>query len=136
MVWRSREVVTKAMQKYSKTGKPIHRPEHLERSDYHIVSTFQSEWRGLVEYYNMAHNISKFSRLFWTTRESLLKTLAAKHKTSSMKMLRKYATTETVKGKPYKVIQVEIEREGKTTLRTHFGGSHYLETPTPTKSQT
>jgi group II intron reverse transcriptase/maturase len=126
-----REVITKAMKKYSRNGKAIHRPEHLERSDYHVVSTFQSEYRGLVEFYSMAHNISKFSRLYWKARGSLLKTLAAKHKTSRMKMLRKYATTETVKGKPYKVIQVEMKREGKRTLRTHFGGIPLSRNPKP-----
>jgi group II intron reverse transcriptase/maturase len=126
-----REVITKAMRKYSRKGKIIHRPEFLERSDYHIVSTFQSEYKGLVEFYRMAHNISNFSRLFWTVQKSLLKTLAGKHKTSSMKMRRKYTTTETVKGKPYKVIQVEVEREGKSTLRTHFGGIPLSRNPKP-----
>jgi len=54
---------------------------------------------------------------------SLLKTLAAKHKTSVMAMVRKYKTTLlTATGKPLKGLEVQVEREGKPPLIAQFGG--------------
>ena len=55
--------------------------------------------------------------------QSLMKTLAGKHKTSKQKMYAKYATkVQTEKGKSLKCIQVTVERDGKKPLIARFGG--------------
>ncbi|MDE0464329.1 MAG: reverse transcriptase/maturase family protein [Caldilineaceae bacterium] len=57
-----REVITKASRKYSKKQKPIHRPELEYEGDMEIIWQFQAEYRGLVEYYRMAHNLHALSK--------------------------------------------------------------------------
>jgi hypothetical protein len=55
--------------------------------------------------------------------QSLLKTLAAKHKTSAKVMRDKYtAKTPTDKGTLLNCIEVRIERDGKKPLVARFGG--------------
>jgi hypothetical protein len=81
------------------TGKPIHRTHLLEESDFSIVARYQQEYRGVVQYYRLAVNVYALHTLYWVMRQSLLKTLARKHKTRMAAMRRKYATTvETPEG--------------------------------------
>jgi group II intron reverse transcriptase/maturase len=119
------ETIVRTRRKYMKRGKIVHRPEWIERSDYEIVKTYQSELRGLIEYYKMAHNLATKSRgIRWVVGGSMFKTLAAKHKSSKKKMSKKYKTTKVVGGQTYTVHEVEIDRtdKGKKPLKTHFGG--------------
>jgi len=108
---------------HMRRGKPAQRSELLDDSDYSIVSKYQSEYRGLVQYYLLAQNVSWFGKLQWIAETSLLKTLAGKHKSSVTAMARKYkATTETENG-PRKCLRVVIQREqGKKPLVAQFGG--------------
>ena len=64
---------------YTRDGKPIHRTERTHDSDYSIVCGYQSEYRGFVQYYQLATNVAWLNRLCWVMRTSLLKTLARKH---------------------------------------------------------
>lgn len=128
-----KEVVTKAIKKYSRKGKPHHLGQLQNESDYHIVSSYQSRYRGIVQYYIMAHNISKLSRVKYTMETSMLKTLAAKHKTSVNKIAKKYKTTVDVNGKGYVAFQVVVEREGKNPLTTHWGAIPLTRNPVPAK---
>jgi Type II intron maturase len=105
-----------------KRGKPIHRSELANESDFTIISTYQLEYRGLVEYYRMAYNLHTLTRLKGVMQESLAKTLAYKHKTSIRKIYEKYQTEMEVEGKRYKVFQVIIAREGKKPLGATWGG--------------
>ena len=45
---------------YHHKGKPIHRPERLNKSDYAIVQQYQWKYRGLMQYYAFAVNIAWF----------------------------------------------------------------------------
>lgn len=128
-----REVVVNSARKYSRKEKPVHRPELLGDSDYTIITTYQQEWRGLVQYYTMAHNIHKLSKVMYMARGSLLKTLAAKHKRSVRKTVKKFASTEYVKGRAYKVLRATVAREGKKPLDTYFGAIPLARNPLPTK---
>ncbi len=77
----------------------------------------------MVQYYVLAQNIQQLKKLHWVMRGSLLKTLAAKHKTTVMRMLTKYqTTTQTPAGKMLKCLQVRIERVDKPPLIAQFGG--------------
>jgi group II intron reverse transcriptase/maturase len=108
--------------RYMKNGKPIHRSELENESDFTIISTYQLEYRGIVEYYRMAYTLHTLSRLKWVMQQSLAKTLAHKHKTSVRKIYKKYQTEIEVEGKRYKVFQVMIHREGKKPLTATWGG--------------
>ena len=63
--------------RYRRKGKPIHRAELLNESDYTILATYQLEYRGMVNYYRMAYNLHTLQKLKWVMEQSLTKTLAA-----------------------------------------------------------
>jgi len=116
-------VIAKKCSLYMRNGKPAQRPQMLHDTDYTIISRYQAEYRGLVQYYLLAQNVFRLGKLHWVMQTSLLKTLAGKHRSSVQKMARKYkATTETPYG-PRTCMQVVIERgEGKKPLVAQFGG--------------
>ena len=116
------DIIREKCQDYTEEGKPIHRPEMLKDSVYTIISTYQAEYRGLVEYYRMAHNLSALYRLKWDMERSLTKTLAAKEQIPVTQVYRRYRATITVEGKPYKGLQATVEREGKKPLVAQWGG--------------
>jgi hypothetical protein len=105
-----------------KRGKPVHRPERLHDSPYSIVAKYQSEYRGLVEYYRLALNLGKFDHLKWAMETSLAKTLAAKWRTTVTKVYGRLKTTVHTPEGPRKVLQVVVEREEKAPLVAWWGG--------------
>jgi hypothetical protein len=108
---------------YMQRGKPIHRPELIFEQDYTITKIYQDEYRGIVQYYMLAQNVSSFWKLHWTMQTSLLKTLANKHKTTVSKIMRKYRTDLRTPEGTYKCLKVQIERDNdKPPLVTYFGG--------------
>lgn len=126
-----KEVISEAKKKYMRNDKPVHRNEWILHSDYDIVANFQAEYRGLVQYYIMAHNVASLNEVEWVTVTSLLKTLAAKHKSSVNKMAKKHKSRMVVDGKPYRVFKVTVEREGKKPLESHFGAIPLKRNPRP-----
>ena len=76
-------------------------------SDIDLITIFQAEYKGLVEYYRMAHNIHALSKVGWVTQASLLKTLASKYKTSVPKVSKRYKKNIEVNGTSYKVLEAE-----------------------------
>ncbi len=117
-----RTVLLDKCARYMKCGKPIHRAELENESDFTIISTYQLEYRGIVEYYRLAYNLHTLSHLKWVMQQSLAKTLAHKHKTSVRKIYKQYQAESEVEGKRYKVFQVIIPREGKKPLVATWGG--------------
>lgn len=107
---------------YTERGKPIHRKALTHNSPYTIMVQYQSEYRGFVEYYQLANNLYQCSRLRWVTEQSLTKTLAAKLKISMPKVYEKYRATFIVDKKLYKGLQVVVPREGKQPLIAKWGG--------------
>jgi group II intron reverse transcriptase/maturase len=77
--------------KYTKNGKPTNRPELLQCNDMEIVAAFGCEFQGVVNYYSLAHNVSRsFYPVKHIFMESAVRTLANKHKTSRHKIYAKY----------------------------------------------
>src|SRR5260370_40768952 len=99
-----------------KNGKAIHRAELLQDSDYTILVTYQSEYRGLVEYYRLAYNLSSLGKLKWVMDKCLTSTLASKHKMTVTQVQDKYKATFLVDGKSYKGLQIIRHREGEDPL--------------------
>ena len=62
---------------YLRHGKPWHRGSLQNLKDYDIVRIYGAEYRGIVQYYLPANNVSRLNRLEWVTMTSLLKTLGA-----------------------------------------------------------
>src|SRR2546423_149361 len=84
---------------------------------------YQSEYRGIVQYYLLAQNVGWFNKLHWVAQTSLLKTLAGKHWSTVTKMARKHKTTIETEHGPRKCLQVVIHRgENKKPLVARFGG--------------
>lgn len=117
-----REVVERKSKPYMQRGKPVHRAEMINDSDYQIIEIFQSEYRGLVNYWRLAYNLSDMGKLRWIMQQSLVKTLAAKHKTTKTKIYKKYRAKVTVNGRKYKALQVTVTRQGKEPLIATWGG--------------
>jgi hypothetical protein len=109
--------------RYMGHGKPTRCRELTNFDDYAIIASYGAEYRGIVQYYLMAGDVSRLSRLRWVMETSMLKTLAGKYHSSVSKMARKYrATIETACG-PRRCFQVSVERgEGKKPLVAMFGG--------------
>ncbi|MGO4649967.1 reverse transcriptase domain-containing protein [Nocardia sp. 2YAB30] len=117
-----RSVVSAKQAQYMRRGKPARRPELLNQDDHIILSTYGSEYRGIVQYYLMAGDVFRLARLQWVMETSMLMTLANKHRSSVSKMARKYAaTTETPHG-PRKCFEARVERIGRKPLVGRFGG--------------
>lgn len=127
------EVRMKAKSKYMRNGKPVHRAEWILNSDYDIIANFQAEYRGLVQYYIMAHNIHCLNEVEWITATSLLKTLAAKHKSTVNQMAKQFKTATQVNGKQYRVFQTTVNRENKPPLTAWFGAIPLKREPLPVK---
>ena len=115
-------VVTEKRKRYQQRGKPIHRTELLNESDYTIIATYQLEYRGIVNYYRHAYNLHRLHSLKKAMEGSLTKTLAAKHKASVGSIYRTYRAQLEVDGKTYQGLQVTIAREGKKPLVATWGG--------------
>ena len=116
-------VVEQHCRTYMKGGKPASRNVLIHDDDYSIVSRYQAEFRGVVQYYLLASNVSHFGRLQWVMNKSLAKTLANKHKTTARKVFRRYkGVAQTEHGKRA-CIRVEVQRgDGKRPLVAQFGG--------------
>jgi group II intron reverse transcriptase/maturase len=107
---------------YLKRGKPAHRSQLVNHDDHTIVATFGAEYRGLVNYYLLAGDVYKLSRVRWVAETALLKTLACKHDSSVSKMAARYkAKIETPEG-IRTCFEARVERDGRKPLVARFGG--------------
>jgi group II intron reverse transcriptase/maturase len=118
-----KSITNKKGAKFLRNGKPIHLNYLLESSDYSIITEYQMELRGIVQYYALAYNVSGLTRLKYIMQTSLVRTLATKYKSTAKKMYRKYESEiSTEDGKVLKCLQTKVEREGKKPLVATFGG--------------
>ncbi|MBA3714121.1 MAG: maturase [Pyrinomonadaceae bacterium] len=115
-------VVEERCSLYMKEGKPRHRAERIKDDAFTTINRYQSEYRGVVQYYLLAENVYWFGRLHWVMQLSLLATLAAKYKSSVAKMYRKYAGRVETPDGPRKCLELQVKRDGKPALVARFGG--------------
>ncbi len=116
-------VVRAKCKPYLRHGKPVHRPEMEHDAPYSIVSHFQQEYRGVVEYYQLAYNRHTFNRLKWVMGTSLAKTLAHKLRISVQQVWNRYGATTATPVGTYRVLTVTVERgNGKAPLVAQWGG--------------
>jgi len=117
-----KDVIKAKGEPYRKGGQPIHRPELLGHSVFDIVAQYQSVYRGIVNFYIMAHNVRDLRQLNWVMQRSLTKTLAAKLRISVPKVYERFATTIETEHGPRRVLEVQVERRGKRPLIARWGG--------------
>jgi group II intron reverse transcriptase/maturase len=107
---------------YREHGKPWHRSRLQNLRDYDIVRIYGAEYRGVVNYYLLAQDVWRLHTLHWHALTSMLKTLAAKHRSTVTKMAARYrAKIETSDG-PRTCYEARKHREGKKDLVARFGG--------------
>ena len=82
-------------QKPDGTFQPIHRTALLNLSDSEIVDVYNSEVRGLCNFYNLACDYHTLDYFCYLMEYSCLKTIANKHKTSIRKIIRQYKDGKT-----------------------------------------
>ena len=117
------DVIRRKISPFIKNGKIVHRSELRDDCPFSIVARYQAEWRGLVEYYQLAWNMNaRLGRLFYFMNVSLAKTLAKKLQISRKAVFDTFTSeVETLHG-PRKVLLVREERPGKPELIAYFGG--------------
>lgn len=109
--------------RYMALGKPERRTPLMNADDYTIISTYGAEYRGIVQYYLLAGDVHRLSRLNWVMVTSLLKTLAAKHGSSVSKMAAKYKATIATPHGSRRCFEVSVNRgEGRKPLVARYGG--------------
>jgi len=78
-----------AQQQHNGAIEPIARKFLYSCTDLEIVTVFNSELRGICNYYALASNFNKLSFFAYLMEYSCLKTLAGKHKTTSRQIIKK-----------------------------------------------
>jgi group II intron reverse transcriptase/maturase len=118
-----RDVIRSKCAAYMNKGKPTFRGPLLHDDDFTIVAKYGSEYRGLVQYYLLAQDVYRLGLLRWVMETSMLKTLAAKHKSSVTKMARKYKASIDTPDGPRTGFQVIVQQDrGRRPLVARFGG--------------
>ena len=116
------DVIRAQCARYRKHGKPWYRSRLQNLDDYDIVRTYGAEYRGVINYYLLAQDVSRLHDLQWNAETSMLKTLAAKHRSTVTKMAARHkAKIETSDG-PRTCFEARKHREGRKDLVARFGG--------------
>ena len=117
-----RDVIKAKCAPYRRRGKPWHRPWLQNLDDYDIVRAYGAEYRGIVNYYLLARDVWRLRTLRWHAETSMLKTLAAKHRTSVAKTAARYKAKVETKDGTRTCFEARKHREGKKDLVARFGG--------------
>jgi group II intron reverse transcriptase/maturase len=116
------DVVTAQCARYRQHGKPWHRSRLQNLTDYDIVRTYGAGYQGVVNYYLLAQDVERLGTLCWYAETSMLKTLAAKHKSTVTKMAARHKTKVITRDGPRTCFEATLTREGKKDLVARFGG--------------
>ena len=116
------EVIKAKCALYRKHGKPWHRTRLQNLDDYDIVRIYGAEYQGIVNYYLLARNVSKLNALRWNAGASMLKTLAAKHRSTVTKMAARHKAKIKTSDGPRTCFEARKKREGRKDLVARFGG--------------
>jgi hypothetical protein len=118
-----RDVLQAKCQPYVKHGGPWHRPELLHQSVFDIVTQYQSVYRGVVNFYRLAHNLRDVATLHGIMQHSLTRTLGAKLRISVPEVYRRYRVEILGEdGTRRAGLEVRVARDGKAPLVAQWGG--------------
>jgi hypothetical protein len=116
------EVVKAQCARYRQQGKPWHRPRLQNLHDHDIVRAYGAEYRGVVNYYLLAQDVWRLRTLRWHAETSMLKTLAAKHKSTVSKMAARHRAKVITGNGPRTCSEARRRRKGKPDLVARLGG--------------
>ena len=63
------DVIQAHCAKYMRRDKPVHLMQRVNDSAYSIVTQYQAEYRGVVQYYRLAYNLHTMNRLKWVVEQ-------------------------------------------------------------------
>ena len=116
------DVIKAKIAPYRRRGKPWHRPGLQNLDDYDIVRTYGAEYRGIVNYYLLAQDVWRLGTLCWYAQTSMLKTLAAKHKSTVAKMATRHKAKVITGHGARTCFEARRHRQGKKDLVARYGG--------------
>jgi group II intron reverse transcriptase/maturase len=116
------DVVKAQCARYRQHGTPWHRPRLQNLDDYDIVRVYGAEYRGVVNYYLLAQDVWRLRTLRWHAETSMLKTLAAKHKSTVSTMAARHRAKVITGDGPRTCFEARRKRKGKPDLVARFGG--------------
>ena len=88
------EIIRQKTKQFSRNGKPIHKSGRMNAPIERIIKQYNSEIRGLYNFYCMAANVSKqLYKYQYYHYYSLVKTIACKFKLSLKQTFRKYGVS-------------------------------------------
>jgi group II intron reverse transcriptase/maturase len=103
-------------------GKPLIRNDLVRTSDYHIVATYGTEYRGYVQYYQLAGNINRLNKLRWAMERSMTSTLAAKHRRPPWVMRDRLRSTVTTPYGKRRCFEATQRTPSGRVFTARFGG--------------
>jgi group II intron reverse transcriptase/maturase len=119
----TRSVIKEKCAQYKRHGKPVHLPLRTMDEAFSTIAQYQAEYRGIVQYYRMAYNLHSLIELKFIMQQSLVKTLAAKYKTTCTRIYKRFGAKIKTKEGEYKVLMVKIESQNRIKpLTSYFGG--------------
>lgn len=129
-VWVNKLIKLNAIKKDSlikETWSARARAELLNYDDLEIISIYNAEILGLYNYYKLAQNVSVLNNFWWIMKNSMLKTYAAKYKSSRAKVFKKFSINgkfgiryETKKGlKVRYFVERSFTKQGTTVVNEH-----------------
>ncbi len=116
------DVIKAQCSRYMWRGKPERRTTLRNRADYDIVAIYGAEYRGIVQYYLLAHDVFRLNKLCWAAETSMLKTLAAKHDSTVSMMAARHRSTITTPHGKRTCFEANLHRPGRQPLVARFGG--------------
>jgi len=116
------DVITAKCAPCRRRGKPWHRFRLQNLDDYDIVRIYGAEYRGIVNYYRLAHDVWRLGALRWNAETSMLKTLAARHQSTVTKMATRHKAKSITPDGPRTCFEARLRREGRKDLVARFGG--------------
>jgi group II intron reverse transcriptase/maturase len=120
------DVVRAKMGTYLVRGKPGGQTRLFNDNDYTIVGEYGSVYRGIVQYYKLAHNISALGKLRWVMETSMLKTLAGKHRSTVTKMARHYKAKTMTRRGLRTCFEAHLGRGTRYPLTARFGEAQLI----------
>ena len=114
-----------AIQEANGNLRPVHRAELLHMTDLEIVASYNSELRGICNYYNLASNFCRLNYLSYLMEYSCLRTLANKHRSSVPKVIRKFQDGQGQWSIPY-----ETKKSWKRCYFANYADCRTVKNPT------
>jgi group II intron reverse transcriptase/maturase len=114
------DVITAKCAPYRRRGKPWQRPRLQNLDDYDIVRIYGAEYRGIVNYYQLAQDVRKLGRLRWNALTSMLKTLAGKHQSTVTATAARHKAAAATADGPRTCFEARKKRQGRPDLVARF----------------